>query len=326
MRPALAAAIVAAAVVLGGNATASARAQQTSQQPTFRSVTDSVAVDVSVRQGTSVVTTLTASDFRVLDNGVPQEVLTATYGKVPIDVTVALDTSFSERGAGLARLERGVIALASGLVPGDRLRLVAFNEDVRRVVDFTASQPDIAAALQTMTAAGGTAMFDALATSMIAPTDPGRRQLVMAFTDGADTASTTEPAELVETGRRSSSTVSVVVPRSVIALSLPARPAMSALGQPFPVVISGELSPVMREYVRTLTQLTTLTGGRMIPDPGPPSDLGTSFRSALEAFRSSYVIFFSPKGVDRAGFHTLTVSVPGHSSYTIHARAGYFGS
>jgi VWFA-related protein len=318
--------LIVAAIGLVAPSHVGARASQAPQQPLFRSVVDSVAVDVSVREGNSVVTTLAASDFRVLDNGVAQDVSTAIYGKVPIDVTVALDVSFSERGAGLARLERGVTALASGLAAADRLRIVAFNEDVHRVIDFTGSQPEIAAALQTMAAAGGTAMFDALATSMIAPTDPGRRQLVMAFTDGADTASTTESGELLETGRRASSTVSMVMPRRVLVASTGSRPATSALGGPFPGGLPAALSPVMAEYVRTLTQLTTLTGGRMIVDPGPPSDLGSSFRSALDAFRSSYVIFFTPRGVDRSGFHTLTVSVPSHTNYTIHARAGYFGS
>src|SRR5262249_8239459 len=161
----------AAGVVLTArpSARAHARQDQGPQQPTFRSVVDSVAVDVSVRDGNSVVTTLAASDFRVLDNGVPQDVSTAIYGKVPSDVTVALDVGFSERGAGLTRLEGGVAVLLAGLAPSDRLRLVAFNEDVRRVVDFTANQSEITAAVQTMAAAGGTAMFDALATSMIAP-------------------------------------------------------------------------------------------------------------------------------------------------------------
>jgi VWFA-related protein len=173
-------------------------------------------------------------------------------------------------------------------------------------------------------------MFDALATAMIAPTDPGRRQLVVAFTDGADTASTTETAELFETARRASSTVSVVMPRLVIAGAAPARPTFPG-AQPFPAMAAmvphpPELSSILTEYVHTLTELTTATGGRMIPDPGPPSDLGSSFRIALDAFRSSYVIFFTPKGVDRAGFHTLTVTVPSHANYTIHARAGYFGS
>src|SRR5688500_20172103 len=43
-------------------------------QATFRSGTDAVTVDVSVRDGARVVTGLRAADFEVLDNGVPQDV------------------------------------------------------------------------------------------------------------------------------------------------------------------------------------------------------------------------------------------------------------
>lgn len=313
-------ALVAAVGLVAGPSASSGRQtdrDQTPQEPTFRSVVDSVAVDVSVTNGSAVVTNLAVSDFHLLDNGIQQEIVTASYGKVPIDVTVALDVSYSERGAPLARLRRGVLELSAGLVSGDRLRLIAFNEDVRRVLDFTANQQEIEAAVQALSASGGTSIFDALTTALVAPPDPARRQLVTIFTDGIDTASFTEPPQLLETGRRERAAVTVVMSRPS-----PRMPPL-VLGA-LTLQTAGPAPP--RSESPLLRQLTDLTGGRVIVDHGPPADLGPVFRLALDTFRSSYVLFFSPRGVDRAGFHTLRVSIPDHPQYTIRARPGYFGS
>lgn len=306
---------------------------QAEQQPTFKSTVDVVAVDASVRDGATVVTGLGPADFQVLDNGVRQTITNVSYGKLPIDVTVTLDVSFSERGAALARLQQGVLELATDLEPDDRLRLVAFNQDVRRVVDFTSSRSAITTAVHSITAGGGTAIYDALAVALVAPTSPERRQLVMIFTDGADTASITEPRQILEAAERGHALVTAVMPRG----AMPRRSTVTRGGidmsrpqngpQSAPQVMFAGQAPgqVLNAQVQLMTKLTSQTGGRILVDPGPPANLGTAFRLALDAFRESYVLYFAPEGVDRGGNHTLAVSLVGHPRDTLLARSGYFG-
>jgi hypothetical protein len=43
----------------------------------------------------------------------------------------------------------------------------------------------------------------------------------------------------------------------------------------------------------------------------------------LERFRSTYVLHYSPRGVDRTGFHVLQVRV-NRDNTTVTARRGYF--
>ena len=102
------------------------------QQAKFTSSVDVVTVDVSARDGGKVVTGLTAPDFIVLDNGVKQEITDVTYGKLPIDITVALDVSYSVTGLQLQRLRVAIGQLMHDLGKEDRLRLMLFNERVRR--------------------------------------------------------------------------------------------------------------------------------------------------------------------------------------------------
>ena len=60
------------------------------QQPTFRSRTDVVSVNVSVRQGRQPVTNLTAGDFAIADNGIAQTVDVLALAHVPIDLTLVM--------------------------------------------------------------------------------------------------------------------------------------------------------------------------------------------------------------------------------------------
>jgi hypothetical protein len=53
-------------------------------------------------------------------------------------------------------------------------------------------------------------------------------------------------------------------------------------------------------------------------------NLGSVFRKILDDFRSSYVLFYSPTGVERTGFHTITVNVT-RPGLVVTARRGYFG-
>ena len=74
------------------------------QSPTFRAAAEGVIVEVSVQSGSRPVTNLQMADFEVFDKGVPQTVVEMTYGKLPIDVTVALVVSFCVSGTVLGRL------------------------------------------------------------------------------------------------------------------------------------------------------------------------------------------------------------------------------
>ena len=54
------------------------------------------------------------------------------------------------------------------------------------------------------------------------------------------------------------------------------------------------------------------------------SAVSAALRRLLDEFRSSYVLHFVPQGVERGGFHTLTVRVTRSGGpYDVRARSGY---
>jgi VWFA-related protein len=285
------------------------------QRPTFRARADVLAVDVSVRRGSSVVGNLTADQFEVIDNGVPQQVIAATYGTLPIDVTVALDVSYSVTGSAIAQLRAGVRELMADLAPADRLKLILFNMRISRIVDFTTDVAAVDEAIDRAQPGGGSAVRDALAVAMVAAGTADRRQLVILFSDASDTSSTLRPPALIDLARRTNATVASVLPAARV---IPVRvPAIS----PTAVQVLAE-RPATGPGLEWLRELGDETGGTQLRVPRG-GQLGDAFRRVLDEFRASYVLHFVPAGVERGGFHALTVRVKGRDDLTIRARRGY---
>ena len=286
------------AVTLGAHVV---RAQQQAPPPTFRAGADAVTVEVSVRDRSKPVLGLQPADFLVMDANVAQTVAAVTYGVKPIDVTVVLDISQSVTGLMLDRLSRAVRQLLVDRGPDDRLKLIMFNSRVSRVVDFTTDADLVDRAIRGVSGGGGSAVWDALSVAAVSASDPERRQLVMIFTDGSDSISVLSPQAVARVIERTTAAVSAVV---------------SSRG-PAPRTVPGSGAAVLR-------QLTTESGGVYIGLASSTQDLTSTFKQVLDEFRSTYVLHYTPAGVNARGFHPLDVSVKGRGSLTVKARRGYF--
>jgi VWFA-related protein len=249
-----------------------------------------------------------------MDNGVRQEVSEVSYGTRPIDMTVALDVSESVTGAALEDLRRACRQLAADLKPGDRLKLLVFRSDVHRILDFTADAKAVETALRGLPAGGRTALYDTISTALLTAADPARRQLVVVLSDGRDTGSITAPGMLQVVADRSRATLTLLLSSAVTIPGVSAAMIEAAgLSVPFG----------RRPADPMLASLVAQTGGDVfgVDDSG---GLSMAFRRALSQFRSSYVLFYSPKGVDKSGFHTIKVTTE-RPDTIVQARRGYFG-
>ena len=304
-------------------------AQDPQQPPVFRSATSAVAVEASVRDATRrVLSDLTAADFTVLDNGVPQQVEQVSYGRLPIDVTVGLDISRSVDGPLLDRLRTGVLQLMRDLRKDDRLKLMVFNMRFNRTIDFTTDISEIDRAIRAASSGGGTALYDALSVAMITAAEQGRRQLIVFFTDGNDTSSITSTSTLVKVAERSRATVSFVVLPSVVPGSASSSSAPPAGGSKTTAMLpglvdGGNVRQLLTNVDPAIHQIVSDSGG-LILSASSGMSLGMPFLQILDRFRSAYVLYYSPRGVDRTGFHTISVTV-NRPGAVVEARRGYFG-
>ncbi len=329
MRRVLVSAVLAIAAwgAAAGASTPPGRAQDPQQPPVFRSGASAVMVDVSVRDDSRrVLTGLGAADFTVFDNGVAQQVDDVSFGKLPIDVTVGLDISYSVTGPLLEQLRRAVTQLMRDLSRGDRLKLMLFNMRLNRTVDFTTDNSQVDRAMRAAVAGGGTALFDTLSVAMISASDPDRRQLVVFFTDGNDATSTTSPATLARVAERSRATVSFVVLPTVSTVV----PGASTGPKPVNSLTTSSQRPLIGATASSIilvnpavSRLAADTGGSLLITSAS-GNLGPVFLQVLDRFRATYVLYYSPRGVDRTGFHTISVTV-NRPGAVVQARRGYFG-
>ncbi|MEZ6015849.1 MAG: VIT and VWA domain-containing protein [Planctomycetota bacterium] len=126
---------------------------------------------------------------------------------LPRDVLLVLDTSGSMRGQKLAQAQAAAHWLVDHLGERDRVNIVRFSTDVSAALPaLTPVTPEareaLHAAIDALTAQGGTALGDALAYIASMPQVQGRARTVALLTDGRPTVGERDAAALVGVARR----------------------------------------------------------------------------------------------------------------------------
>ena len=197
--------MVLAALVV--TATATLHAQR------FTSRAVAVRVDVLVTNGGQLVRGLSARDFDVRDEGVPQTVSEVELEQIPLNLILVFDTSGSVVGDRMRALLEAGKALLDGLRDQDRVALVSFSTRVRLLTPLTSNRQQIRDAFDTLEAHDATSLRDAAFAGLaLRESDPGRT-LLLIFSDGDDTSSWLTTPKVIETAKRTDAVVyAVVVP------------------------------------------------------------------------------------------------------------------
>jgi von Willebrand factor type A domain len=262
---------------------------------TFRSGVDVVRVPLSVTVGNRPLLGLTPSDITLQDNGVAQEFTVAAAESLPVDVTLVIDTSGSVKGKALEQFHADVQRIAESLQPNDRLRLITFAGDA---TDVSGLQPGgVRFPLDRITASGATSLYNALAAALMSFPQSDRPQLVFGFSDGLDNMSFLDASGLASLAGYS---------HAVLYLTLVLDPKrIESPNAPPPQ--NGRFVPYNGgPNHRMLNDIANRTGGAVFQRSAGAS-LSALFEQALDEFRSSYVLTFTPKRVKAEGWHTLTV-------------------
>jgi VWFA-related protein len=300
------------------------------QERVFRSGVDGITITVSVRSNNRPVGGLPAADFELTDNGVPQALTTIAAEKVPLDLTLLLDLSSSVDGPLLERLKTAVTDTAALLRDDDRIRLVAISQVLQEV--FSLRPRGDAMPLGSLKAEGATSLYDGIAATMMRPSVPGRRQLIVAFSDGQDSTSIVDEKTAKDIARLTEAVVDIVVPvagarNDVGGRRLAQRNTIDSLsaGDNVALGANGSQNRTGDQGVpAVLADLVGPTSGQVFPLAADDS-VSRVFKAMLDDFRASYVLQYVPQGVAPEGWHDVTVTVKKHPKYDIRARKGYQG-
>lgn len=261
-------------------------------QTVFRGGVDVVMVNVAVRQSGRIAGGLAARDFELRDNGVLQTLDDVQFASVPIEATMLVDLSGSVSGTLLSSLTRAVGLVKRQVQPADVVHLVQFDHHIRQLAAAVPGDTDVAALLSP--GQGDTALFDAMAAALIRPSRSTHRQMLLVFTDGADTVSFLDAGMVREIAPRADPSIFVV--------------ALAARGR----------TPPHDALFETLAEMT---GGRFTA-VNDVDTVGDSFVRALDEFRSSYTRY-SMTSASQRGWHDIAVRITRPGGYKVRARRGY---
>lgn len=286
-------------------------------RPTFRAGVDLVTVDVTVRDGNRSVRGLSAEDFVLTDNGVPQTIDVVLTASLPIDVTIALDVSGSMAPL-IDPIKAQARQAASLLGRDDRMRLLTFGDRVEVAAEFGAADVS-ATSISTTAALGGTRLYDGLAAALVTPRAGDRRHLVVAYTDGWDTLSAIGHADLETIARRSEAVLQIFV---VMAAPEDPTPSAGAVSTLMRLDTRRRWRPPFDTTMWRPAEIARLTGGgfdRVLAR----SAASATLRRVLAEFREGYVIRYRAHGVAEPGWHQIAVTTRRPGRLEVRARAGY---
>ncbi len=302
------------------------------QQPTFRAATEMVRIDTLVERDGKPVTSLTADDFTVLDNGTPQRIVTIKQMEA-VAVGVALDTSGSMEGDRFARAQAATLALLGQLRPDESSVVIGFADLTARLIPAGTPPADRERLLNSVVSAGSTALADGAYAAVIAcDTGPGSKLLVV-LTDGRNNSGWLGGRDVIDAARRHEVVIYPVgvgvdasgmkfTPRPVLDPRLQSGTETRAYNE----AAAARVAVAGGDALKFLEVVARQTGGRAIRADWT-DDLSVTFRAILQEFRQRYIIAFAPEGVGKGdGWHTLEVRLRKSVKGEVHSRAGYWSS
>ncbi|HEY7181537.1 MAG TPA: VWA domain-containing protein [Blastocatellia bacterium] len=311
------------------------RAEQERQRPdTIKVNTALVTVPVVVtdRYG-QFVTGLSQNDFRLQENGEPQQIASFSSTESPFNVALLIDTSRSTRNK-LGAIRKAALNFVKHLQPNDRVLIVTFDEKVNFLGDFTSDRHEIEREIRSVKSSYLTSLYDAVHLTITEKFAPIKgRKAIVALTDGEDTwsrkATYESTLELVANAGVSAYTIQYDTRNDggspMSPLYLPRMPG----NYPFSRLVQGDAQArnrqardrylIASEYLRAVA---TQSGALYFR---AESIENSSYAFALIAneLRHQYTLSYYPVNDKRdGGFRKIAVSVK-DGDFLVRARQGY---
>jgi len=291
-------------------------APQTPQQPTFRSTGRLVPVYATVTDDAGeIVLNLTKDDFEVRDNGKLQDLTQFSMQLAPMTGTILIDGSES--------VVRDYDLLVSAadmfivrLLPGDRIRLGSFAEDVRLGPDPTDDREALIRELRNpleLRMGVRTRLWDAIDLAIEQMPPSASRRIVLVLTDGQDTFSVKRQPDVIAHARREDVMVYAIrVPSSTFEPMSQDDLTRAKLRASF----NGTDKIPPRRPDGLLDEVVSETGGGFY-DIDELSELNSIATQIATELHSQYILGFTPDKLD-GKVHKIEVRVKAKGD---HARA-----
>ncbi len=249
-----------------------------------------VNASVTDRNGRAIAG-MRSDDFTIFEDGAERSITTVTPASEPFNLILLLDVSGSveERIDFIRKAARDFLNTAS---PQDRISIISFRDDIQVISDFTTDRNLLSRKLEDIDAGGATALYDALAYSLVNTLRPlrGERTAIVILSDGDDNKSFVPfPAILEATIESGALIYPLYVPSGLIPESSVPRPNVT-------------VDPMRTRYL-TITTRAAEEGDKLASVSGGVfysikrlEDLQKAYDDVVAQLRTAYTITYSSNG------------------------------
>lgn len=158
-----------------------------------------VNVNVTDRMGRAI-SGLERKDFSVFERDEEREVTNVETTRTPFNLVLLLDVSGSVEER-LDFVRKSALAFVNTVSPQDRIAIISFRDDIQLISEFTTDRSLLAERIKDVEAGGGTALYDALAYTLVNTLKPLRdeRTAIVVISDGDDNRSFIPFPHILET-------------------------------------------------------------------------------------------------------------------------------
>lgn len=302
--------LVSVASVLVGAAWALAQAP--GQPPlTFGTGIEIINLTVTVTDAQGrLVPGLDRDAFSVFEDGVKQDLALFNKDRLPLTVVLLMDSSASMDDK-VTPARSAAKRFVSTLVAADRARVVAFNNKIDVLQDFTNDKDALIAAIDRLVPSGSTALHNAFYISIKELQKEkqsgaaARRQAIILLSDGENTSSIVTDEQVIELARKAE--ISIYSIR--ITTDFEGDKGRAAFSQ----------------ATHLLSVLARETGGQAF-FPAQIQELDAVYDRIAEEMRTQYSMGYVPTNNRRDGrYRRIVVRIPARDNVVLRYKLGYFG-
>ncbi len=246
-----------------------------------------VTANVTDRSGRAIAG-LERKDFSVSEGEAAREVVAVEPARTPFNLVLLLDVSGSVEER-LDFVRKSALAFVNTVGAQDKVAIISFRDDIQLISDFTTDRALLAQRIKDIEAGGGTALYDALAYTLVHTLKPLRdqRTAIVVISDGDDNRSFIPFPSILETIIE---TGAVVYPLYIPSALIPAS------GAPAPATT---LDPTRTRYL-TLTSRADEEGRKLAGVSGGVyypvrrfDELQLAYNDIVAQLRTSYTVSYA---------------------------------
>jgi VWFA-related protein len=303
------------------------QAQDQQKVPTFSVSVDLVKVPITVfALNGAPIQDLNRNDFRIYEDGEPQQIHNFSVDKNPVSVVLLLDSSGTVVKE-WKQIKEAAEGFSDALYKGDRISVITFSDDVQLVLDWSEDTRQVRKSLGKVQLGLRTNLYDAMleAAQDQLKNIEGRKAIIL-LTDFLNNQSLVGYQEAVQAIVQSQASLYIVSKTMMVREAARTQRRVVILNDIYQRLF-GDANYIDEFFAKKEAQMTDLaekTGGRCY-FPINYNQIKDVYKQVAQELRNQYYLtYVSESTKARNSFHRITVEYLQPSSKLIYRKGYYF--